>query len=283
LQNSDGVIIVDFNSDEELARFYETKTINGYEFYNNQYILIKHKEEIVDRYRWFNGKLIKLNKKYLLASNQFGKIKPKDNYQICAFDALLNDYNDWNNIVMIKGQAGSGKSLLSLAFSFSLMEKGLFDRIIMVSNCLVAKGSAKLGFYPGSRTEKVLDSFLGTFLISKIGDRSEIDKLIASDRLLLLPVGDIRGFETTKKTILYIPEAQNLDINLMKLILTRVSENTKIIIDGDIDSQVDSEYFEGTNNGMRRLSEIFKGEKVYSEIELKNIYRSEIARIASKM
>ena len=78
-----------------------------------------------------------------------------------------------------------------------------------------------------------------------------------------------------------ISEAQNLDIELMKLALQRIGEDSICIIDGDYNTQVDDIHFAGSNNGMRRASKIFKGEDVYGEITLK-IHRSRIAEIAEK-
>lgn len=55
------------------------------------------------------------------------------------------------------------------------------------------------------------------------------------------------------------------------------------IIDGDYNTQVDMSQYSGRNNGMRRMSEVFRGKDFYGEVELQNIYRSEIARIAEEM
>lgn len=55
------------------------------------------------------------------------------------------------------------------------------------------------------------------------------------------------------------------------------------IIDGDYTSQVDSYMYQGCNNGMKRISEVFRGQEFYGEVELKNIYRSKIAEIADEM
>ena len=88
--------------------------------------------------------------------------------------------------------------------------------------------------YPGTRTEKLLDSQIGNFLISKLGDRYAVEKLINDGQLVLLPMSDIRGFDTTgMNAAIYITEAQNLDINLMKLALQRIGEDSICIIDGD--------------------------------------------------
>lgn len=280
MQDYTGIVTVEL-TENELANFYENNYLN-YKFLNNQYILIKHNNEIIDKYRYFNGDYIKIIKKKI-NSKYFGTVKAKDCYQQCLIDALLNNYNDNNNIVLIKGKPGSGKTLFSLSYAFYALENALIDKIIIVANCLVAKNSAKLGYYPGSRNEKILDSFLGNMLISKLGDKEKVYELMNENKLDLLPIGDIRGYETKNKMILYIPEAQNFDINLMKLTLQRTGEGTKIIIDGDLESQVDLESFEGINNGMRRVSEVFRGEDIYTEVTLKNIYRSKIAAIADRM
>ena len=79
---------------------------------------------------------------------------------------------------------------------------------------------------------------------------------------------------------IYITEAQNLDINLIKLILQRVGDDSICILDGDDTTQVDAACYAGDKNGLRRVSKIFRGQDIYGEITLKEIYRSEIAKIA---
>jgi predicted ribonuclease YlaK len=109
---------------------------------------------------------------------------------------------------MIKGPAGSGKSLLALGFLFSQLEKNRIDKIIVFCNTIAARNAAKLGFYPGSREEKLLDSQIGNLLISKIGSRVEVERLVDEERLILLPMSDIRGYDTTgMKAGIYISEA----------------------------------------------------------------------------
>ena len=74
-----------------------------------------------------------------------------------------------------------------------------------------------------------------------------------------------------------------MDITLMKLALQRIGEDCVCIIDGDYNAQVDDMSFAGAKNGMRRVSEVFRGEDVYGEVMLQNIYRSRIAKIAEAM
>ena len=176
------------------------------------------------------------------------------------------------------------KSWLSLAYLFHLLERRQIDKIIIFCNTVATKDSAKLGYYPGSREEKLLDSQIGNFLSSKLNGKENVEKLISDGKLLLLPMSDIRGYDTSNlRAGVYITEAQNLSIPLMKLALQRIGEDSVCIIDGDHKTQVDDDNYAGNNNGMVRVSEVFKGTDVYGEIELKNVYRSRIASIAEAM
>jgi predicted ribonuclease YlaK len=111
-----------------------------------------------------------------------------------------------------------------------------------------------------------------------------VEKMITEGKLILLPMSDCRGYDTSDmKAGIYITEAQNMDINLMKLALQRVGEDSICIIDGDPLTQVDDASFAGINNGMRRLSQVFRGTDIYGEVELQTIHRSKIANIAQNM
>ena len=97
-------------------------------------------------------------------------------------------------------------------------------------------------------------------------------------------MSDIRGYDTTgMKAGIYITEAQNLDIELMRLALQRVGDDSICILDGDDQAQVDLSIYGGTNNGLRRVSEIFRGADFYGEVTLQKIHRSKIAELAQLM
>jgi predicted ribonuclease YlaK len=273
-------------SDVEDARYAalcHNLDINHFELLANQYLVIKDGDNYADLLKWTGESHVYVRPRGF-DTTYFGKFSPKDAYQRCALDSLRN-----NTITMIKGKAGSGKSLISLSYAMREIEKGKFDRLICFVNPMASRNSAKLGFYPGTRDEKIMDSAIGSMLCSKFGDKMIVEELLRGKekeppKLLLLPFSDIRGFDTTGlRAIVYIIEAQNLDVDLMKLAVQRIGEDSKLIIDGDFDAQVDHSSYEGVNNGMRRLSEVFRGENYYGEIELPYIYRSEIARKADQM
>ncbi len=242
----------------------------------NEYLILKNEEgDIIDRLVW-TGEGYRNISFEVFDSKHFGRIKPIDIQQQLVADSFTH-----NKITLIKGRPGSGKTLLSLGFLFNQLEKSRIDKIIVFCNTVAARNSAKLGFYPGSRTEKLLDSQIGNLLISKIGSRLEVERLIEQEELILLPMSDIRGYDTSGMNAgIYISEAQNLDITLMKLALQRIGEDSICIIDGDEKTQVDDIAFANDNNGMRRVSKVFRGHKIYGEVELDQIHRSEIGRIA---
>ena len=267
-------------SDEEMADFYSNGQ-NQYDLLTNEYINIYNQNnELVDTQVW-NGQEFQHLKYTTFDSKHLGNIKPinGDVFQQMAMDSLTR-----NKITMLKGPAGTGKSYLALGFLLAQLEKGKIDRIIVFSNPVATRGAARLGFYPGTRDEKLLDSQIGNMLISKIGGRVELERMIDEEQLLLLPFSDIRGYDTSgMKAGIYITEAQNLSKDLIKLALQRAGEDCIFIIDGDNKTQVDSDEFAGRDNGMRRVSEIFRGTDVYGEVELQKIYRSKIAEIAEQI
>lgn len=268
-------------SDDCMSDFYTNPCENKYNLQIGEYILVKNTEgEIVDRLCW-NGEYYRHLDYKSFNSRWFGEVKPikGDPYQQLACDSLVN-----NKITMLKGPAGTGKTYLALGFLLHMLDRGQIDKVIIFCNTVATKNSAKLGFYPGSRDEKLLDSQIGNLLISKLGDRIAVEELMGREKLILLPMSDIRGYDTTGMNAgIYISEAQNLDITLMKLALQRIGEDSICIIDGDAQTQVDDVHFAGANNGMRRASKIFRGSDVYGEVELKTIHRSKIAEIAQKM
>lgn len=268
-------------SDDDMAYFYEHLQENIYGLLENEYIILKNSEnQIVDTLVWRDG--MYQNIKFPnIKSNYFGNIKPLngDIYQQMVLNSLSN-----NQLTMIKGAAGTGKSYLAIGYLMWLLEKHKIEKIIVFCNTVATANSAKLGYYPGSKDEKLLDSSIGNMLSAKLGGVLGLEQLVGQEKIQLLPMSDIRGFDTNGMNAgIYITEAQNMDISLMKLALQRIGEDSICIIDGDYKTQTDLAQYAGSNNGMRRMSEVFRGQDFYGEVELKNIYRSRIAEIAQQM
>ena len=266
-------------SDEEMSDFYLHLDRNTFENVVNEYLIIrKSDEEIVDTLRW-NGNEFKKVCSKTIKSIMFGdKIKPKDIYQACAIDSIFN-----NTMTAISGKAGSGKSLISLVTIMNLIESGKYDRVVIMFNPTKARGASDMGYYSGDATEKAMQNSIGSILTTKFGDRYAVDMLLQQDKIRLVSMADVRGMEVRDNEILYITEAQNTSIELLKLCLSRASSECKIIIEGDYNSQVDSYLFDGTSNGMKRVIDVLKGEEEFGYIHLPNIWRSKIAALVDRL
>ena len=268
-------------SEDEMAYFYEHLQENVFDLYTNEYLILKNdKNQIVDKFRW-DGCEYQNVKFPTIKSNYFGSVKPYngDIYQQMVLNSL-----SYNQVTMVKGAAGTGKSYLAIGYLMWLLEKRKIEKIIVFCNTVATANSAKLGYYPGTKDEKLIDSSIGNMLSAKLGDSFGLEQMIAQGKIQLLPLSDIRGFDTNGMSAgVYITEAQNMDISLMKLALQRIGEDSVCIIDGDYNAQVDLSQYAGSNNGMRRMSEVFRGQDFYGEIELQNIYRSKISQIAELM
>lgn len=290
---------VQLYEESDIARLLKdmNENKNVFNLLPNQYVIIM--KEVYDddenKYKWISSEghkwtgdtyiRVKTKRNDQIESKHFGTFTPRDVFQMCVLDSLKS-----NKLTTIKGGAGTGKSLVALSYAWSEIEDGSnYDVLICFVNPMASRNSAKLGFYPGTRDEKLLDSAVGSMLASKFGSKSAVEDEIRKGRLQLLPFSDIRGFDTTgMRAIVWFVEAQNLDVDLMKLGVQRIGEDSIGIIDGDYTGQVDSHHYEGSNNGMRRVSEIFrgrtvKGKPVYGEVELPIVYRSGLAQIAEEM
>jgi predicted ribonuclease YlaK len=272
-----------FLTQDELKNIYLNLGINQFDLMTNEYIIINDdiSGELLDILKWNGKHLISLkDKKGRLGKGfktfQFGDFVPRDEQQIMAVDSILN-----NQLTSIRGRAGSGKSLIALNTAWYLVEKEGY-RLVIFCNPVPSLNAQELGFYKGDRLTKLMQT-VGTMLKSKFGDEVEILRLIQDGKLDILPFADLRGYDTGgQKTICWFIESQNLTSELMKLGLQRISEDTKVIVDGDYHLQVDKDVY-AADNGMKRMSEVFRGTDLYGEIELQNVHRSRIADIADKM
>ena len=261
-------------SEEDMAYFYEHNSENIFGLLINQYLILKdEKDEIVDTYRW-NGTQYEPLFKRNIQSLYFDKLKSKDIYQSCAIDSLMNC-----TITAITGKAGSGKSLLALMSAMYLIEKGKYDRIVVMFNPTKTRGASDMGFYGGDFIDKAMQNSIGQILTTKFGDRYAVDLLLSQNKLKLVSMADCRGMEISDSEILWITESQNTSIDLIKLCLSRVSSGAKVFIEGDYLSQVDSNAFDGNNNGLKRMIDVFKGHEEFGYVQLQNVWRSKIAEL----
>lgn len=174
-----------------------------------------------------------------------------------------------NQIVVITGRAGCGKSLVSAVTALDFLFKKECDQIL-VTRAAVEVGHS-LGFLPGSLNEK-FDPYLEAFQenLMKCYDKVKVEELITSKKVNALPVQFIRG--KTIDDILIVEEAQNLTKVEMLAILTRLGVHGKIIINGDNEQKDIKDPY----NGLSYIIELSKKIEEIKWVKLKHNHRSDL-------
>ncbi|MDC0385174.1 PhoH family protein [Pelagibacteraceae bacterium] len=141
-----------------------------------------------------------------------------------------------NDIIMSLGPAGTGKSFLAVSVAVTLLMEKKIDRVIL-SRPAVEAGE-KLGFLPGDMKEKV-DPYLRPLYdaLYELFGADKIDKKIQTGEIEIAPLAFMRG-RTLKNCFAILDEAQNATETQIKMFLTRIGENSKLVVNGD-PSQVD--------------------------------------------
>ena len=166
-----------------------------------------------------------------------------------------------NQIVMSLGPAGTGKTYLAVAVALSMLLEKKVERIIL-SRPAVEAGE-RLGFLPGDMKDKI-DPYLRPLYDSlyDLLDYDKIQRKIESGAIEIAPLAFMRG-RTLKNSFAILDEAQNATEIQIKMFLTRIGENSKLVVNGD-PSQVDLP--NKNQSGLIKAQAILKGIKEISVI-----------------
>ena len=158
-----------------------------------------------------------------------------------------------NNIVMSLGPAGTGKSFLAVSVAVTLLMEKKLERVIL-SRPAVEAGE-KLGFLPGDMKEKV-DPYLRPLYdaLYELFGADKIDKKIETGEIEIAPLAFMRG-RTLKNCFAILDEAQNATETQIKMFLTRIGENSKLVVNGD-PSQID--LINKSQSGLLKSRDILK-------------------------
>jgi len=250
--------------------------------YPNQYITLSSEQE--------PGKSILLRAgtthepvKVLKTARPSWGVSPRNREQHFAFDALMDPDIP---LVTLVGLAGSGKSLMALACALEQVEDlGIYDKLV-VSRPVQPMGK-DIGYLPGTVQEK-LDPWMGpvkdaiNFLTrNRKPGEDAYEHMIETGMLEVEALTYIRG-RSIPNTLFLLDEAQDLTRAEIKTIISRMGENSKLIITGDV-MQISNSYLDATNTGLANVVEKFKSHKVSAHVTLQKGERSPLATIASEI
>ena len=187
-------------------------------------------------------------------SNLVLKTKKRHIYPRSATQAEYIQTMMQNELVFGLGPAGTGKTYLAVALAVSMMLEGTIDKIIL-SRPAVEAGE-NLGFLPGDLKEKV-DPYLRPLYdaLYEMLPAEQVDKKITLGEIEIAPLAFMRG-RTLSNAFVILDEAQNTTPMQMKMFLTRLGENSRMVVNGDL-SQVDLPH--GVISGLRDALDVLKG------------------------
>lgn len=200
-------------------------------------------------------------------------VEPKNIYQSAAMELMLNSNI---KLVTIQGIAGSGKTFLSLASALhTVLQLKKHKKIIAVK--YPVEIGEKMGFLPGSISEKMEPYWKSMYsLLLKLHDIRKANKVFINPEKVIpeinpkffefMPVNYLRG-DNVDDAFVVISEAQNIPRHDMRTILTRMGENVKCVVEGDI-TQIDNCQCNINNNGLNWLVKKLKGNKEYGHISI---------------
>ena len=166
------------------------------------------------------------------------------------------------NIVMSLGPAGTGKSYLAVSVAVTMLMEKKIDRVIL-SRPAVEAGE-RLGFLPGDMKEKV-DPYLRPLYdaLYDLFGFEQIQRKIDNGSIEIAPLAFMRG-RTLKNSFAILDEAQNATLTQIKMFLTRIGENSKLVVNGD-PSQID--LINKSHSGLVKSKKILKDIKEIKVVE----------------
>jgi PhoH-like ATPase len=252
-----------------------------YELFPNECVLFTDKNgTVTHKTRESNGGNLKIIKKCY----PWG-LNARNVEQELAIDLLMDPKIP---LVSLVGMAGTGKSLVALACALDLvLEKKIYDKMIIYRPIEPVGG--ELGFTPGDISEKLAPWFQSTMdnfeilFSAQSGDKWELNFEMAKkkNRIQFEAMTYIRG-RSIPNALIILEECQNISKEDMKTILTRIGDDSKICVLGDVE-QIDNRRLDATNNGLSYLIEKFKTSELAGHVTFKHGERSPLASLAAEI
>ena len=180
--------------------------------------------------------------------------------------SLLLDQS--KSIIIATGPAGTGKTLLAMQAAIKALKERQITKIIMTRPA-VGVEDEKHGFLPGTLTQKMEPWTKPLFdVLHEYYSPRDTESMLANDVIEICPLAFMRG-RTFKNCYIIADEMQNATPNQMKMLLTRIGDNSRILVTGDV-RQTDRKEGENGLLDFRKLLEQYKNSKYVSNIQFTN-------------
>lgn len=187
----------------------------------------------------------------IILRNRNGQaVQAKTENQVKMVDAVYK-----NDVVFVRGPAGTGKTFLAVALACAALESGQVDKISLVRPAVEA--GENLGFLPGDLEEKIAPYLRPLYdSLSELLPKEKLQAYQEGSQIEIAPLAYMRG-RTLKRSFIILDEAQNTTKSQMKMFLTRLGPKSKVIITGDR-TQVDLPHHQssGFDHAMRILDKV---------------------------
>ena len=255
------------NTDEINDKLSDEEYLNSFSI--NEYLLIDNIDTNEQSEMRFDG-----NKFVSLKLPPSKYIKAKNALQRCALD-MLNNPNI--TVCAVLGGYGSGKSFISMQMAlYAVKEKGWQSKIVGIREP-IGEG-AEIGFLKGDFEEKT-DNFFLPLVQQLDGGEFELESLKRQGVLESTIPFFLKG-QTFPNTVLLVDEAEDLSDKQIRLVGTRVGENSKIIFDGDYKQAI---YNNGNTNPLVRMCNELKGNDKFACIYLDEDVRSSTSKLFAQL
>ncbi|QRN84715.1 PhoH family protein [Clostridia bacterium] len=270
---------------ELIDRFYKEHRLDmkalDVEAYPHEFFILKD-QEASNKSAIGRCRDAKTLEPFFFLEDQVWGIHPRNVQQKMALELLLDDTV---SLVTVSGRAGTGKTLLALATALSkVLDEKRYVKLL-VARPVIPMGR-DIGFLPGEKDEKLRPWMQPIYdnleYLFSADEKNPLENMMAGTKSIEIEaLTYIRGRSLPKQFII-IDEAQNLTRHEAKTIISRVGEQSKIILVGDPE-QIDHPYIDSISNGLSYTVEQFKEQHIAGHVTLIKGERSELAELAATL
>lgn len=257
---------------EAMAKFYQNNyDVASLNLYENEFVFIQDSTDaIVDSYCFEGGRLIKVAWKPF-KTDALGQVKPLNKTQELGFYMLQSSKT---TVKMFDADYGVGKSYLCANYMLESLQRGKFQKAILIRPNIGLEDYPSLGSIPGDYLQKNFPWF--AWLCDIVGSADHVMRMVEDNQIELVPLETLRG-RSFMNSLIYVEECGNLTPAACRLIVSRCGEGSQLLMCGD-QSQADKKKFR-EDSGIAAMKRGLVGNPLFSYLKLEGCVRSKTAQL----